>query len=65
MDRQQKRQELKQKLRAKIEERQIHRFPKEQKEKILEDTLKSVGIDKKKLMDELDTIQKIKGEYKI
>jgi len=65
MDRQKNRQELRQKLRSKIEERQIHRCPKEQKDKILTDTLKSLGIDKKKLMEELEIIQKAGGEYRL
>lgn len=63
MDRKKSRQELRQKLRAKIEERQIHRCPKEQKDKIITDTLKSCGIDKEKLMNELELIQKAGGKY--
>ena len=63
MDREKKRQELKQKLKAKIEERQIHRCPKDTKEKILTDTLKSMGIDKERLMKEMDILKKAGGEY--
>jgi hypothetical protein len=65
MDRQTKRQELKQKLREKIEERKINRYPKEQKDKIFEETLKNLGIDKKRLMKELDVIQKAGGKYEL
>ena len=63
MDREKTRQKLKKKLRAKIEERQIQRTTKEQRDKILDDTLKAVGIDKKRFMDEMETMKKAGGNY--
>lgn len=44
---------LKEKLRSKIQEKQIIRSTKKQKDQILDDTLKSLGMDKEKFLKEL------------
>lgn len=58
-----KRQELRNKLRERIVERQIGRSSKENKEKILTDTLQSMGIDKEKFKKDLEAIQKAGGNF--
>ena len=65
MDREKNRQELRQKLRAKIDEKKIGRTNKENKDKILTDTLKSMGIDKERLIQDLETMKKAGGTYTI
>ena len=56
-----KRQELKNMLKAKIGEKRIQRSNKEQKEKVLEKTLKNIGIDKEKFNKDLEAFKKQGG----
>jgi len=55
------RNELKNKLRAKLEERKINRSTKETKEKILTKTLKKMNIDKEKLKKDMEEVKKQGG----
>ena len=54
-------QELRNKLRAKIGEKRISRSSKQSKEKVLEKTLKKVGIDKDKLKADIEALKKQGG----
>lgn len=56
-----KRQELKNMLKAKIGEKRIQRSNKEQKEQVLEKTLKNIGIDKEKFNKDLEAFKKQGG----
>jgi predicted DsbA family dithiol-disulfide isomerase len=58
-----KRNELRKKLRERIIERQIGRSSKENKDKVLTDTLKSMGIDKEKFKKDLEAMQKAGGNF--
>lgn len=53
--------ETRKKLREKIEEKRIQRNTKEAKEKVLDQTLKSMGIDRKKLQEDLEKVKKEGG----
>jgi hypothetical protein len=55
------RNELLQKLRGKIGERQIQRSSKEKREKIFSEGLKEMGIDKEKFKEDLEKIKKQGG----
>jgi hypothetical protein len=55
------RDELKNKLRAKLEERKITRSNRKTQEKILEKTLKSINIDKEKLKADMEEVKKQGG----
>lgn len=55
------REELKQNLRAKIQEKQIYRSSKNKKDKVLGETLSSMGIDKEKLKKDLEELKKQGG----
>ena len=57
----QRRAELRQILRSKIEEKQISRGTKLHKEAILKSTLKKIGIDKDKLKEDIKNIKKQGG----
>ncbi len=56
-----KRQKLRQKLRAKIGESRISRSSKKSKEKVLENTLKKMGLDKDKLKADIEALKKQGG----
>lgn len=56
-----KRDELRKKLRAKIEEGAIKRSTKKVQQTILDKTLKDMGIDKEKLKKDMETLQKENG----
>lgn len=51
----------KRRIRAIIEEKRIQRCSKIQKDKILDDSLKKIGIDKKKLQEDLEAVKKQGG----
>jgi hypothetical protein len=53
--------ELRKKLRAKIEEGSIKRSTKEVRQKVLDKTLKDMGIDKDKLKEDMDRLNKENG----
>ena len=55
------RDELRRKLRAKIEESRISRGSKQSKEKVLETTLKRMGLDKDKLKADIEALKKQGG----
>ena len=55
------RNELKKLLRAKISEKTIERSNKNQKEQILEKTLKDIGIDKEKFKADLEKVKQNGG----
>ena len=65
MNREQARRELRNKLRDRINEKKIGRTTKENKDKILTDTLKTMGIDKERLMRDLETMKNAGGTYTI
>jgi hypothetical protein len=48
-------------LRAKLGEQRIRRSSKHAKDRILEQTLKQVGIDKKKLQEDMEAVKKQGG----
>jgi hypothetical protein len=52
---------LKDKLHEKIGERKIMRGSKRTKDKILEDNFKAIGIDKKRLMEDVNKLQAMGG----
>lgn len=53
--------ELRNMLRAKIAEKKIERSDKKQKEKILEKTLKNIGIDKDQFKKDLEKVKENGG----
>jgi len=53
--------ELRKKLRAKIGERQIQRSTKHCREMVLDQTMKSMGLDRQKLKDDLAAIKQQGG----
>ena len=53
--------ELKELLHAKIEEKRISRSSKQQKEAVLDQTLKKIGIDKDKFRADLEAVRKQGG----
>lgn len=55
------REKLRQKLRAKIGEGRISRSSKQSKEKVLESTLKKMGLDKDKLKADIAALKKQGG----
>lgn len=55
------RDELRRKLRAKIGESRISRGSKQSKEKVLETTLKRMGLDKDKLKADIEALKKQGG----
>ena len=61
MDEPKKSAELRQKLRAKIDESKIKRSTKQCREKVLEQTMGSMGLDRQKLMADLEAIKKQGG----
>jgi hypothetical protein len=52
---------LKDKLHEKIGESKIKRGSKRTKDKILEDNFKAIGIDKKRLMEDVNNLQAMGG----
>lgn len=63
-----KRRELREKLRAKIEEGTIQRCSKQVRQKVLDKTLKDIGVDKEKLKEDMNQLQKGSGgvlEFKL
>ena len=56
-----KRKQLSNLLKSKITEKQIYRSGKDQREKVLEKTLGSLGIDKDKFKADLEAIKKQGG----
>lgn len=56
-----RRKELRAKLKAKIGEGRIARSSKQNKEKILETTLKKLGLDKDKLKADIEAVKKQGG----
>jgi predicted DsbA family dithiol-disulfide isomerase len=58
-----RRQELRKKLRDRIGEKQIKRSNKENKEKVLTQTLESMGIDKERFKKDLEALQKSGGSF--
>ena len=56
-----KRQELRNMLKAKITEKQIQRSTKDHKEQVLDKTLKNIGIDKEKFKKDLEELKKQGG----
>jgi len=56
---------LRKKLYSKMGERKIQRSTKKSKEKILEEGLKDMGIDKKKLMDDINRLQEMGGKLEL
>ena len=56
------RKELVDKLRWKVEEKKIDRSSKKIKENIVDTSLKSMGIDKKKFDDDLKDVKKAGGD---
>lgn len=63
MDEQTRKKELRKKLRERIDEKKIVRSTKENKEKILEDTLSTMNIDKERLKYELEILKKSGMNY--
>ena len=49
-------QKLHQKLQSRISEKRITRYSKEQKKKVIVDTLKTMGIDSEEFMKNLDIV---------
>lgn len=60
-DKKMKRKQLSNLLKSKITEKQIYRSGKDQREKVLEKTLGSLGIDKDKFKADLEAIKKQGG----
>jgi len=56
-----KREELRAKLRAKLSESKINRSSKKQKDQILTTTLKDMGIDKDRLTADMEAVKKEGG----
>ena len=55
------REELRNRLKAKIGEKKISRSTKETKDQILGKTLKQIGIDKEKLKKDIENVKKVGG----
>jgi len=53
-----KKNELRKRLKARIEEQSIKRTKKKQKDLILNKTLKRLGVDKEKLMKDIEEVKK-------
>jgi len=53
--------ELRNMLRSKIGEKRIQRSTKQQKERVLEKTLKDIGIDKEKFKADIEAVKKQGG----
>ena len=57
--------ELRALLRTKIEEKRINRLNKECKESIFRNTLKKMGIDKDRLVKDMEDLQKEGGNFNV
>lgn len=55
------REELRKKLKTKIEGKQIDRLDKKSRTKILDDSLKNMGIDKERLLQDIKEVNKQGG----
>jgi len=55
------REELRKKLKTKIEGKQIDRLDKKSRTKILDDSLKNMGIDKERLLKDIKEVNKQGG----
>lgn len=55
------REELKKKLKSKIEDKQLNRLDKKSRNKILDDSLKNMGIDKERLLQDIKEVNKQGG----
>lgn len=63
MDEQTRQHELRKKLRERINEKKITRSNKQNREKILDETLTQLGIDKERLKSEMKILKKSDMNY--